>query len=139
MSVTTRRSLRQEKAARTQSVFREVNERVGELNGAFGSTHGQWLCECADEGCSERIEMSTEEYARVRSAGTHFAVVPDDGHVLADLERVLERHEQYWVLAKIERGAVLAQRLDPHAPNATAESYPTARSGSTPRTSGSSR
>ena len=31
---------------------------------------------------------------------THFAVVPDERHVFADVERVVERHDRYWVVEK---------------------------------------
>jgi hypothetical protein len=64
--------------ARTQSLFRDVNERVKEINQAF-SGHvplGDWICECADNGCAERIAVSMGEYEEVRADPTTFAVAP---------------------------------------------------------------
>ena len=50
--------------ARTQSLFRDVNERVREINATFADfvPLGDWICECADNGCAERIALTTAEY-----------------------------------------------------------------------------
>lgn len=48
------------RAGRNQVLYRELNERVREMNEAFDSLLplGEWICECADEECFERIEMT---------------------------------------------------------------------------------
>jgi len=83
------------RAGRNQSLYREVNERVKELNDAFDALPiGEWICECANEECFETIELTHEEYEAVRAEGTRFFVKPDDPHVLPEAENVVERHER---------------------------------------------
>jgi len=42
---------RASRAARNQSFFRQINERVNELNEAFSLVLplGEWVCECAEQ------------------------------------------------------------------------------------------
>jgi hypothetical protein len=106
---------RQERAAKNQSLFREVNERVKDVNDQFYAytAVGDWICECADDTCTERIEMTLREYEHIRSAGTRFFVAPADEHVLADVEAVVERNDRYWIVEKTELSAVIAKNEDP--------------------------
>lgn len=106
---------KQERAARNQSLFREVNERVKDLNDAFHAftARNDWVCECADERCAERIEMSCEEYEHVRRDGARFFVAPGSAHVWPEVERVVERNRTYWIVEKIEKGGKLADAADP--------------------------
>src|SRR5215218_4352214 len=72
------------RAGRNQALYREVNERVREMNEAFDAflPLGEWICECANEECFETIEMTHEEYEAVRAGGTRFFVKPDDAHIV---------------------------------------------------------
>jgi hypothetical protein len=103
------------RAARNQSLFREINERVKQLNEGFSMVLpvGEWICECADDTCVERIELSAAEYESVRVEGTHFLVAPNDKHVFLDVERVTERTDRYWVVEKFGEAGAEADRLDP--------------------------
>ena len=103
---------REERAARNQSLFREINERIEDLNEGFGRV-GEWLCECANDTCTERIEMTTKEYEAVRSSGKCFFVAPGDEHVWADVEHVTERNDRYWIVQKVGDAGRLAARKDP--------------------------
>jgi hypothetical protein len=108
---------RQQRAARNQSLFREVNERVKDVNDnfhVFSSVSG-WVCECANDTCVERIEMTSQEYEHVRANGTRFFVAPSNDHVWPDAERVTERHTNYWLVEKIELGAEIAEQQDPRS------------------------
>jgi hypothetical protein len=51
-------SERQERAPRNQSLFREVNERIKNVNDGFHvfTSLNDWVCEWAIDGCVERIE-----------------------------------------------------------------------------------
>jgi hypothetical protein len=104
---------RQVRAARNQSLFREINERIQSLNETFGRLlpMGEWVCECADDACTEHMELTLEEYERIRRDANHFPVLP--GHELPDVERVVERHERYLVVEKIGQAAAVARELDP--------------------------
>jgi hypothetical protein len=83
--------------ARTQSLFRDVNERVREINATFAEfvPLGDWICECANNGCTQRIELTTREYEEVRGDPAAFAVAPTDDHVFQQIEDVVERKERY--------------------------------------------
>ncbi len=103
----------QVRGARTQSLFRDVNERVRAINATFSEVMplGDWVCECFDQSCSERIALSPEEYEQVRADAARFAVAP--GHVEARIEDVVEQNERYWVVEKFGVGAVLCVKVDP--------------------------
>jgi hypothetical protein len=113
--------VRQERAAKNQSLFREVNERVKDVNDRFHvfTALTDWVCECANDTCTERIEMRGTEYEHIRSKGERFFVAPADEHVWPDVERVVERYDGYWVVEKIELGATLAKQVDPRSDGPT--------------------
>ncbi len=69
---------RQVRAAENHAVFREVNERVRELNDGFSlvSPMGEWICECANDTCMERLTFSANEYEAVRLDQARFFVAP---------------------------------------------------------------
>ena len=108
---------RQKRAAENQSLFREVNERVKDINDQFHvfTALSDWICECANDGCAERIEMTVREYEHVRSSGERFVVAAADKHVWPDVELVVERHAKFWVVEKIERAGDLARAMDPRS------------------------
>jgi hypothetical protein len=99
-------------AAKHQSLFREVNERLNGLNDAFDgiASSGEWVCECADPACTDRLELSTAGYERIRRHSERFAVKP--GHELLDGENVVERHADYFVVEKLGIAAELARLRD---------------------------
>jgi hypothetical protein len=101
-----------ERAARNQSLYRAVNERVKEINEAFDGlgSLGDWICECANPECTAPVSLTHEEYEAVRTRPTCFFVLPDDAHLLSDVEDVVERHERYWVVEKVGVAAELAER-----------------------------
>ena len=110
---------RQTRAATNQALFRDVNERVKDLNETFGPLIplGSWVCECADEACVDHVAMFPAEYETVRQHGAHFLVAPSDPHVVTDVERVAERYERYWVVEMIEMAGEIAKAKDPrHRP-----------------------
>ena len=106
------------RAAENQSLFREVNERVQQLNDGFAtfSEVNEWLCECADASCTEKISMTMSEYEQLRSHGNRFAVLP--GHEVLDVEAVIDATGRYVTVAKLGSGAELARRSDPRSSGA---------------------
>src|SRR5690348_6540211 len=104
-----------DRAARTaqnESLFREVNERVKELNESFDALarHSEWICECGNTECLEPILMTHEEYEAVRARGSeYFFVKPDEAHVVPRVESIVERHERYWVVQKFGVAADVAK------------------------------
>jgi hypothetical protein len=91
---------REERLSVNEALFREVNERVAEVAEQFiaGESPVDFSCECGNRGCAEQIAMTMGDYEALRSEATHFAVVP--GHEVPNIERVVERHPNYFVVEK---------------------------------------
>jgi hypothetical protein len=104
------------RAARNQSLYRSVNEKIEALNEAFSNVADvdpEWICECKDEACIEQMRMTLGEYEAVRSRPNSFAVLP--GHVDANVERVVEEADGYVVVEKIGLAAEVAVESYPRA------------------------
>jgi hypothetical protein len=108
--------LRRMRAAKNQNLFRNVNERVEKVAESFNLDGEQldFICECANTDCAERLHMTTGEYEAVRRVPTYFAIA--DGHEVPDVEKVVERASRYLVVEKIGVGGDLAEKLDPRRP-----------------------
>jgi len=108
---------REERAAMNQLLFRDVNERVKDVDSSFTVLIpvGAWICECANDSCSERIEMSATEYEQIRRDGARFFVSPSGEHVWPDVERVTERNDRYWTVEKTGEARELARKGDPRS------------------------
>jgi hypothetical protein len=103
---------RAERQGRNESLFREVNERIAELNQTFQvEGRSEFLCECSREECKEPVSISIGEYETVRRASTRFFVLP--GHEDTSVESVVERSERYVVVEKFGDAAEEADDLDP--------------------------
>jgi hypothetical protein len=104
-----------ERTGENEALFREVNERLKDRkkDDPGWALPSRWICECADDGCTERFEMSPLEYEELRSEPTHFGVFPSEEHVSPDVERVVEQHDGYWVVEKIGEAAEVAEETDP--------------------------
>lgn len=57
-----------------------------------------FLCECLNDLCLARLELTLEEYRHVRANGDSFAVSP--GHVAPDGEVVVEERGTFQVVRK---------------------------------------
>ena len=99
--------------AKTESLFRDVNERIAETASRFEADTVAFVCECADPACTHRVHVPAATYEEVREEPTRFVTAP--GHDLgAPLEQVVEHHGGYQVIEKIERTLrEHVQRLDP--------------------------
>ena len=103
-----------ERIARTESLFREVNERIAESAERFESTRTNFVCECGDPRCTHQVEATLAHYERVREDGDTFLLVP--GHEDERVEAVVERGGRHAVVEKrhpVARRLVL--QLDPRA------------------------
>ena len=98
--------------ARTESLFRDVNERIAEAAQRFDAEEAEFVCECADGECTERIEATLGEYESARAEPTRFLLVP--GHEDTRVETVVRRRRRYAIVEKVERRVVAAlKRLHP--------------------------
>jgi hypothetical protein len=109
-------SSREERIGLNEAVFREVNERIEDVAETFQprSDTLDLICECGDAECVQPISMTAAEYERLRSNAHHFAVFP--GHVINDVETVVERHKGYDIVSK-SKGVPeqIAERTDPRS------------------------
>ena len=88
-------------AGQSQSLFRDVNDRIGELQESWlPLTEVDFVCECTDEGCSLPISASRAEFEAVRASPIRFLVYPR--HVSPASELVVDRNARFWVVEKID-------------------------------------
>jgi len=107
---------RQRRLGLNEAMFREVNERVEDMNQTFASVTGSFdiFCECGDLSCTERVTVEKDVYERVRSDATHFLLRA--GHEDPTVESVIESHDSYVIVAKegdeVER---VVEQTDPRS------------------------
>ena len=98
--------------ARNESVFRGINERQAEGHARFELEDAQeFVCECGDIACSERLRLTLADYERVRSHPRRFIVVP--GHDIPAVEAVAELRPRYAVVEKQGRAGEVAEAQNP--------------------------
>ena len=87
-------------AAVRSEIFREVNERIARITGAWewNSMQG-FLCECAGNECVQSVTLTRSEYESVRSGAGRFLMVSGHDHV--DEDRILENHTEFVVVEKL--------------------------------------
>jgi hypothetical protein len=110
-----------ERRARTEALFRDVNERIAESAERFDAEHTEFVCECADPNCTHRVSASLAQYEMVRAEPTTFLLVP--GHEEEDIERVVSDRGRFRVVEKVQaavRRTVV--RLNPRSGPAPNES-----------------
>lgn len=105
---------RDERLARNESLFREVNERIAEVNAAFDvDGRAEYLCECGRRDCTASVAVTRTEYEAVRAVPTHFIVLPE--HENADVEVVVYSRDGYNVVEKVGEAAAEAVEQDPRS------------------------
>jgi hypothetical protein len=103
---------REERLAENEILFRHVNERIVELTDRWGGNL-DLLCECANDQCTSRIELTLHEYERIRQNPRHFALLP--GHEIREVEDVVERTERYVVVEKHAETHDQVESADPRS------------------------
>jgi hypothetical protein len=105
---------RRVRAAKNQSLFRDVNERIEDITEGFALAATrtiEFVCECAHPDCSEVIEMTHGEYESIRRFPTHFAIKA--GHDISEVEQVVAGNGRYIIVSKLGTAGQAAIRLDP--------------------------
>ena len=106
---------RQERLARNEALFREVNERVR----AIASLHGEddhvyeFYCECSNVDCTFQLRATLAEYEAVRAHPVRFIIAP--AHALPEIERIVSRGEHWWIVEKEGEPGDLVEELDPRS------------------------
>jgi len=100
------------KRAQTESLFRDVNERIAESAQRFDSESTAFVCECSDPTCTARVHATLDEYEEVRADGATFLTTP--GHADEDIERVVSDRGRFQIVEKIQRAVrATVKRLNP--------------------------
>lgn len=95
--------VRKRRLAENQTLFREINERIGATAEGQGTDAHvyEFVCECSSLECFERLELTVRDYGRVRERAQRFVVL--SGHERPEIEDVVERLGRAAIVEK--RGA----------------------------------
>jgi hypothetical protein len=105
-------SARKERLALNEALFRAANERMADWEERHRVEATElYYCECADPECREKVPLRESDYERVRSNSDHFFVVP--GHVVADVETVIESQQEWVVVEKDPEVREIVEATDP--------------------------
>ena len=103
---------REERLAKNESLFREVNERIAE---AAKRTQvlpdAEFLCECGRPDCLERVLVPLDEYEQIRAYPERFVLV--GGHEQLEVDRVVFSNRGYVVVEKVGEAREVVQEADP--------------------------
>ena len=103
----------QERIALEEAAFREINEFLEDRALAeIPPTQVEFVCECANGDCAERLSLTIEEYEHVRERA-NWALVKA-GHLVPPAEHVVERRQGFWIVEKTAPVArEVYEKLDP--------------------------
>lgn len=102
----------EDRIAENEAVFREVNERIEA--GQWPTGRGDpvaFRCECGSLRCGMMVQLTLDDYERVRVRSTQFMLVP--GHEIPEIEKIVERAATYVVVEKLGEAADVAEETDP--------------------------
>ena len=106
-----------ERIAKNEALFRDVNERVREIDErqAFQPEDGysDYLCECGDAQCMAKLPLTPAEYEQVRAQPTQFVLL--HGHERPEVERVVWSTDRFVVAQKVVGEKQVALETDPRA------------------------
>ena len=101
--------------AKNEQLFRDVNEQIESLSQTIApnDTTMEFLCECDNVECHEKVNATRSEYESVRAVPTQFIVIP--GHQDRRVEHVAISNERFLVVEKEGAAAREALESDPRA------------------------
>ena len=102
----------EKRLALNEALFRDVNERIREISDTFGQKDATYnfLCECSDPMCAEKVVLTPSEYEHVRAESRRFVVAK--GHAMPEIESVVEQAKDHVVVEKEGAAADVAVHLD---------------------------
>jgi len=104
---------RDERLARNEIIFRSVNERVEDVVRPRDEEEIEFLCECGDGECVEKVSLTREEYEGVREDGAQFVIAI--GHEIPEIEDVVLRTDRFLVVHKRPEESQIARETDPRS------------------------
>jgi hypothetical protein len=103
---------RKDRLALNEALFRAANERMADWEERHRIEATElYFCECADPECRQKVPLRESDYERIRSNSDQFVVVP--GHDVADVESVIESHEEWAVVEKEPEVREIVEATDP--------------------------
>lgn len=104
---------RAERLAENEALFRSINELIEQAATTNGPDDHvfEFVCECSNGTCSLLLPLTIAQYEQVRADPTQFLVAP--GHVVGDIETVVEQPGPYLVVRKLGDAAAYVARRDP--------------------------
>jgi len=103
---------REERLAKNELVFRDVNERIEDL--ARTQTRDEhnlgFLCECSNVDCTLRLPLTLTAYEQARRDPSQFIVAL--GHELPEIEEVVFVGDGYQIVRKQGVAAMIAEEGD---------------------------
>jgi hypothetical protein len=96
---------KERRVAENQSIFRDVNEALV----AAEEGRLEFLCECGDITCRERVRVGPADYEAIRADPRQFVLKP--GHELLETEEVVGRDERFLVVRKFGEAGDVAEEL----------------------------
>ena len=104
---------RSAKLAENETIFRAGNESIDNAAGDKLELV-PFMCECGEEHCLARVELTSPAYEAVRAHPARFFVVPGHEDLTAG-EVVVEQHERYALVEKEGAEREIVEGRDPRA------------------------
>jgi hypothetical protein len=101
--------------ARSQALFRQVNEQIEQVAESFG-TDGQdlFICECGNPQCMQEIALTRAEYELIREHASRFAVALN--HENPETETIVGQNERFAVVESYAgEASQIARETDPRS------------------------
>jgi hypothetical protein len=89
---------RKRRMAQNEALARRINDRIEYQRPRNGESADTFTCECVQVDCGGALDLSIEEYARVRAHPRRFVVLP--GHEEPAVESTVEVYGGYLVVEK---------------------------------------
>jgi hypothetical protein len=115
--VATGSEVRAREVARSESSFRDSNERFRRIALSYRfepEDHVPFVCECCDPGCFECVMLGLAEYDRMRAHPSWFLLVAGHEEAEAIHERIVEAEHGYAIVEKTGIAGAEAALLHQH-------------------------
>jgi hypothetical protein len=104
-----------ERVAKNDMAFRDANEGIGQAAAEHGiAERVPFICECADPGCTQILQLSLAEYEMIRMNPRRFLHAV--GHHTGEHEMVVEEKPGYAIVEKVGRAGEVVEEIDADVP-----------------------
>ena len=98
--------------AKNEDLFRKINNEIENAAAAHGTDDHRYefVCECSDRSCDERVHATLDEYRHARENPARFLVIKE--HVISEIEHVVEHAHDHAIIEKDGLAGTVAIELD---------------------------